>query len=69
MPHHPARTGPSLSLRLAAEALGTFLFLFFGFNAIAVASDLGDGAITTLGTPCPRAQASTSSGAGRAKRC
>jgi len=49
MPHHPARSNPSLSLRLAAEALGTFLFLFFGFNAIAVASDLGDGAITTLG--------------------
>ncbi|HEU5211489.1 MAG TPA: aquaporin [Gaiellaceae bacterium] len=49
MPHQPERTKPSLSLRLAAEALGTFLFLFFGFNAIAVASDLGGGSISTLG--------------------
>jgi aquaporin Z len=49
MPHHQGRTKPSLSLRLAAEALGTFLFLFFGFNAIAVASELGDGSISTLG--------------------
>jgi MIP family channel proteins len=49
MPHHPATTDPSLSLRLVAEALGTFFFLFFGFNSIAVASDLGNGAISTLG--------------------
>jgi MIP family channel proteins len=49
MPRHPTRSNPSLSLRLTAEALGTFLFLFFGFNAIAVAGDLGDGAISTLG--------------------
>ncbi len=34
---------------LSAEALGTFLFFFLGFNAVAVASDLGDGAISTLG--------------------
>jgi MIP family channel proteins len=40
---------PSLSLRLAAEALGTFLFFFLGFNSIAVATDVGGGAITTLG--------------------
>lgn len=40
---------PSLTLRLAAEALGTFLFFFLGFNAIAVATDLGGGAIDTLG--------------------
>src|SRR3954467_835689 len=40
---------PQLSLRLAAEALGTFLFFFLGFNAIAVATDLGGGAISTLG--------------------
>lgn len=40
---------PPLSLRLAAEALGTFLFFFLGFNAIAVATDLGGGAISALG--------------------
>src|SRR3954447_3406925 len=40
---------PPLSLRLAAEALGTFLFFFLGFNAIAVATDLGGGAISSLG--------------------
>jgi MIP family channel proteins len=40
---------PSLNLRLAAEGLGTFLFFFLGFNAVAVASDLGDAAISTLG--------------------
>jgi MIP family channel proteins len=40
---------PSLSLRLGAEALGTFLFFFLGFNSIAVATDIGGGAITTLG--------------------
>ena len=39
----------SLGLRLAAEALGTFLFFFLGFNAIAVSVDIGGGAITTLG--------------------
>ena len=49
MPRDSASSNPSLNLRLAAEALGTFLFLFFGFNAIAVVSDLGDGAISTLG--------------------
>jgi aquaporin Z len=38
-----------LRLRLLAEALGTFLFFFLGFNAIAVSKDLGGGAITTLG--------------------
>jgi MIP family channel proteins len=32
---------PSLSLRLAAEALGTFFFFFLGFNAVAAATDLG----------------------------
>ena len=40
---------PSLPLRLGAEALGTFLFFFLGFNAIAVATDFGAGAITSLG--------------------
>ena len=39
----------SLGLRLAAEALGTFLFFFFGFNAIAVSVDIGSGAISSLG--------------------
>ena len=39
----------SLGLRLAAEALGTFLFFFLGFNAIAVSVDIGGGAISTLG--------------------
>src|SRR3954463_3501520 len=40
---------PSLGLRLAAEALGTFLFFFLGFNAIAVSVDIGGGSISTLG--------------------
>src|SRR3954454_22308790 len=38
-----------LGLRLAAEALGTFLFFFLGFNAIAVSVDIGGGAISSLG--------------------
>src|SRR3954452_23685183 len=38
-----------LRLRLAAEALGTFLFFFLGFNAIAVSVDIGNGAIGSLG--------------------
>src|SRR3954467_15793373 len=40
---------PSLGLRLAAEALGTFLFFFLGFNAVAVSVDIGGGAISSLG--------------------
>jgi aquaporin Z len=36
-------------VRLAAEALGTFLFFFLGFNAIAVSVDIGNGAIGSLG--------------------
>ena len=40
---------PSLSLRLGAEALGTFLFFFFGFNAVAVATDIGGTSIDSLG--------------------
>jgi aquaporin Z len=40
---------PALGLRLAGEVLGTFLFFFMGFNAIAVATDIGGEAITTLG--------------------
>ena len=39
----------SLGLRLGAEALGTFLFFFLGFNAIAVSVDIGGGAISSLG--------------------
>jgi MIP family channel proteins len=39
----------TLGLRLAAEALGTFLFFFLGFNAIAVSVDIGGGAISSLG--------------------
>src|SRR5580765_2466298 len=39
----------TLPLRLAAEALGTFLFFFLGFNAIAVSVDIGGGAISSLG--------------------
>src|SRR4029453_9466267 len=39
----------TLGLRLAAEALGTFLFFFLGFNAIAVSVDIGAGAISSLG--------------------
>ena len=38
-----------LGVRLAAEALGTFLFFFLGFNAIAVSADIGAGAIGSLG--------------------
>jgi len=40
---------PSLGLRLAAEVLGTFLFFFLGFNGIAVAVQIGPGAISSLG--------------------
>src|SRR5271154_3957617 len=40
---------PSLNLRLSAEVLGTFLFFFLGFNAVAVAQVGGDRAISTLG--------------------
>jgi len=40
---------PSFVLRLGAEALGTFLFFFLGFNAIAVSVDIGAGAIDNLG--------------------
>ena len=39
---------PSLGLRLGAEALGTFLFFFLGFNAVAVSVDI-PGAIDSLG--------------------
>ena len=39
----------TIGLRLGAEALGTFLFFFLGFNAIAVSVDLGSGAISNLG--------------------
>ena len=39
----------TIGLRLGAEALGTFLFFFLGFNAIAVSVDIGSGAISTLG--------------------
>src|SRR3954454_5455210 len=39
----------SLGLRLGAEALGTILFFFLGFNRIAVSVDIGGGAISTLG--------------------
>ncbi|GIU94085.1 MAG: aquaporin Z [Gaiellaceae bacterium] len=38
-----------LSTRLAAEALGTFLFFFLGFAGIAVAVEVGLDAITPLG--------------------
>ena len=38
-----------LSIRLCAEALGTFLFFFLGFSGIAVATDIGLDAIGTLG--------------------
>ena len=40
---------PPLGVRLAAEALGTFIFLFLGFSSIAVATDIGSDAVTTLG--------------------
>src|SRR3954453_14996267 len=39
----------TIALRLGAEALGTFLFFFLGFNAIAVSVDIGGGAISSLG--------------------
>jgi MIP family channel proteins len=38
-----------LGTRLAAEAVGTFLFFFLGFSGIAVAVDIGLDAITPLG--------------------
>jgi aquaporin NIP len=38
-----------LSYRLAAEALGTFLFFFLGFSGIAVVVENGAGAILPLG--------------------
>jgi MIP family channel proteins len=38
-----------LSVRLGAEALGTFLFFFLGFSGIAVLVDIGPDAITPLG--------------------
>jgi aquaporin Z len=40
---------PSLGLRLAAEVVGTFLFFVLGFNGIAVAAQIGPGAISSLG--------------------
>jgi MIP family channel proteins len=40
---------PSFGLRLGAEVLGTFLFFFLGFNAVAVSVDVGPGAIEGLG--------------------
>jgi MIP family channel proteins len=39
----------SLGARLGAEALGTFLFFFLGFSGVAVVSELGAEAITSLG--------------------
>jgi aquaporin Z len=38
-----------LGTRLAAEAVGTFLFFFLGFSGIAVATDIGFDAIGPLG--------------------
>jgi MIP family channel proteins len=38
-----------LSVRLGAEAIGTFLFFFLGFSGVAVAVDIGLDAIGTLG--------------------
>jgi MIP family channel proteins len=38
-----------LSVRLGAEALGTFLFFFLGFSGVAVLVDIGADAITPLG--------------------
>jgi aquaporin Z len=38
-----------LGVRLAAEALGTFIFFFLGFSGIAVVVDIGADAITPLG--------------------
>ena len=36
-------------MRLGAEVIGTFLFFFLGFNAVAVATDIGGTAISSLG--------------------
>jgi MIP family channel proteins len=38
-----------LATRLAAEAVGTFLFFFLGFSGIAVVVDIGPDAITPIG--------------------
>jgi aquaporin Z len=38
-----------LSVRLGAEALGTFLFFFLGFSGVAIVLDIGAEAITPLG--------------------
>ena len=38
-----------LTVRVAPEALGTFLFFFLGFNAVAVAIDLPGGSISSVG--------------------
>jgi aquaporin Z len=38
-----------LGVRLAAEAVGTFLFFFLGFSGIAVATDIGEEVITPIG--------------------
>ncbi len=38
-----------LSVRLGAEAMGTFIFFFLGFSGIAVVVDIGADAITPLG--------------------
>jgi MIP family channel proteins len=38
-----------LNTRLAAEALGTFLFFFLGFSGVAIVVDIGAEAITPLG--------------------
>ena len=35
-----------LPMRLAAEALGTFIFFFLGFSGVAVLVDIGPTAIT-----------------------
>ena len=40
---------PSLGFRLGAEVLGTFLFFFLGFSAVAVSIDIGTAAISSLG--------------------
>ena len=42
-------TDQPLAVRLAAEALGTFLFFFLGFAGVAVVVDIGADAITPLG--------------------
>jgi MIP family channel proteins len=39
----------SLGARLGAEALGTYLFFFLGFSGVAVVTELGAEAITSLG--------------------